>query len=627
MSEDEKDDLPKAPAPPKKKATIVGMPLVDLKPPPGSPPAPPAPPAPRRPVAAAPPPPPKPAPPPPRPAPPPPRPAPKAAPKPATPLTPVAAASQDVPKRKPTMIGVAVQPRAEAASTAPPVAATPPTAPPAQERPEPIEPSKLTTRSSQAEITQPFDLEEKQPIAPPSPGMLTQKEPLSESADRPSPKESGLDAGLREIGERVTPVVDPAPELAYLDVAGPSIDVDLGDALEGEADDPKVAHDVDLGGASESARVAAEELSEPPPPNAPGSGAPHSGDASARVAATDAPRAAPKETRSTASAHESTPPSGAPAAHAEDSQTVPTASSAFAQTQAIPSAAEHGDEDEDARTSDARLSSPTVLSAESGFLMKVFIGGGILLLVVALALVVLFRGAVLPGAGEETLSSAELPPVETTASPGIRAQGEGGPGAGAGAGDEASQKAGEAKTNSSLAKEDAQEAAPRTATAPAQKPEAPAPAAKSPAAGSGTVLLAPPTEVDAQYEAMTPRRRRAKAREFVNAGNFLRNRERHEDAIERYVEALSHDPRLAAAVSGGVQSWLARDEAHTALAWAERLVELLPVSAGSHTLKARALLRLGRVDEAAESVEAAREIDPRNRSVAELDEEIAERSR
>src|SRR5690554_6596346 len=114
MSEDEKDDIPKAQAPPTKKATILRMPLADLKLPPGCPPAPPAPPAPRSHVAAGLQPPTPPAPPPPRPAPGPRRRAHKAAPKPATPLTPVAAASQDVPKHKPTMIGRAVQPRAEA---------------------------------------------------------------------------------------------------------------------------------------------------------------------------------------------------------------------------------------------------------------------------------------------------------------------------------------------------------------------------------------------------------------------------------------------------------------------------------------------------------------------------------
>lgn len=437
--------------------------------------------------------------------------------------------------------------------------------------------------------------------------------------------------GLRKIGERDTPVVEAPAELAYLDVEleQPSIDVSLDE--DPEIDEALGALDVAIDPPAEDSATASESELQPDPGLAasaapsqasvkpPAVSAPEPGLAQAPEPPAEAPPAA-------AEALAEDPSAAAPLAHAaRELESAPSADFA-----AQPNALDANALEEE---SSGRLSSPIMKSAGRAFLVKVFIGGATLLGIVAVALIVLFRGA-RDDRDDEILAEPETPAVAITAEQNDQGQETNAQARSAATRAEPEVAAetkpqAESQAEEQAAKahaESTDEAAPEAAEA-AKPSEARAerPSGSLTSSASASVIIAPPTEVEERYEALSTRRRRARGRELVNAGNFLRNRDQHDEAIERYVDALSYDPGLAAAISGGLQSWLAKDEPATALAWAERLVEVLPASAGSYTLKARALLGLNRVDEAATAVEAARELDPRSRSVAELDEEIAAR--
>lgn len=437
--------------------------------------------------------------------------------------------------------------------------------------------------------------------------------------------------GLRKIGERDTPVVEAPAELAYLDVEleQPSIDVSLDE--DPEIDEALGALDVAIDPPAEDSATASESELQPDPGLAasaapsqasvepPAVSAPEPGLAQAPEPPAEAPPAA-------AEALAEDPSAAAPLAHAaRELESAPSADFA-----AQPNALDANALEEE---SSGRLSSPIMKSAGRPFLVKVFIGGATLLGIVAVALIVLFRGA-RDDRDDEILAEPETPAVAITAEQNDQGQETNAQARSAATRAEPEVAAetkpqAESQAEEQAAKahaESTDEAAPEAVEA-AKPSEATAerPSGSLTSSASASVIIAPPTEVEERYEALSTRRRRARGRELVNAGNFLRNRDQHDEAIERYVDALSYDPGLAAAISGGLQSWLAKDEPATALAWAERLVEVLPASAGSYTLKARALLGLNRVDEAATAVEAARELDPRSRSVAELDEEIAAR--
>ncbi|HJL15316.1 MAG TPA: hypothetical protein RMH99_06665, partial [Sandaracinaceae bacterium LLY-WYZ-13_1] len=123
------------------------------------------------------------------------------------------------------------------------------------------------------------------------------------------------------------------------------------------------------------------------------------------------------------------------------------------------------------------------------------------------------------------------------------------------------------------------------------------------------------------------RRRRARTvRELIRQANILRNRDQLDEAEELYFRVLSLDPRSPRATAGMIRIYMEREDAASAIRFAQRLVRLRPAFASNWVLLGDTFELGGNPDAALRAWTHAVELEPRWRPARERIRRIGRRA-